>query len=108
MEASKGREEPSAAPSRFIEMRLESGGFNQIVYWSATIVGQPDGTSTIRVVRQEPLEEKPGQIFEGQLTKPATKKLWQEAKRVSVWTLPKTNYQETMTDDCYHLGELCV
>jgi len=100
--------EASAAPSRFIEMRLESGGFNQIIYWSATVVGQPDGTSTIRVVRQEPLEEKPGQIFEGQLAKPATKKIWQEAKRVSVWTLPKTNYHETMTDDCYHLGELCV
>jgi len=75
-----------------------------VVFWSVTVGGKEDGTSTIRVTRQEPLEEKPGQAFDGTLNKPATKKLWKEAKRVSMWTLPKTNYNENMSDDCYHLG----
>merc|ERR1712070_586635 len=34
----------------------------------------------------------------------AAKRLWKEVKRVAVWTLPRTDYAQNLSDDCYHLG----
>eukprot|EP01087_Luapelamoeba_hula_P010846 TRINITY_DN2891_c0_g1_i2.p1 TRINITY_DN2891_c0_g1~~TRINITY_DN2891_c0_g1_i2.p1 ORF type:complete len:211 (-),score=31.30 TRINITY_DN2891_c0_g1_i2:63-674(-) len=42
--------------------------------------------------------------YEGVLSGEVSKRLWKDARRVNVWTLPSTNYHTTASDDCYHLG----
>ncbi|ELR16135.1 uncharacterized protein ACA1_177430 [Acanthamoeba castellanii str. Neff] len=52
----------------------------------------------------DPLDDAPTQTYESKLSKAAAKRLWKEVKRVAVWTLPRTDYAQNLSDDCYHLG----
>ncbi|KAL6054125.1 hypothetical protein QOT17_006116 [Balamuthia mandrillaris] len=97
-------EEEEEVPTKRIELRVESGGFANMVYWRVHIWELKDGNTSITVKRQEPLGLQAPQVFKGKLSKAAARKLWKAAKEQSVWGLPKTNYKEDLCDDCYHLG----
>jgi hypothetical protein len=43
-------------------------------------------------------------LHQSKLSKAAAKRLWKEVKRVAVWNLPRTDYSQNLSDDCYHLG----
>jgi len=85
-------------------LKIESGGFRNIVHWGAEVVEQSDGASRVKVTRQEPLDAEPNKVWEGTLNKKNTRKFWNEARKVTLCALPRTDYISTMSDDCYHLG----
>jgi hypothetical protein len=86
------------------ESRAYLGAFHNFPFWATTIKMNENKTASIHVIKQEPLDKEPTQTYEGQLSKTAAKIVWREAARVSLWTLARTDYASTMSDDCYHLG----
>jgi len=103
---------------RRVALRVETGGHGNTVVWGAEVryadPSSKDETSSssssssrrasLSVVRQDPLDEAPSQTYQGKLSQAELKRLWKDLKQASLWTLPRTDYLQTLSDDCYHLG----
>lgn len=97
-----------------IKPRAESGGFSSTLYWATEIIVQSDGHASVVTIMDKDEEgtNSDGEKVlmrrrvkhEGRLSAKQQKRLFAEADKRNLWSLPRTNYLVDMSDDCYHLG----
>ena len=89
-----------------IVLRIEKGGYSKAVFWSLEVrLNEETRETKCTVTKTEPLERpEDTKTWSGILSKNEAKRIWKSLKTHSIYTLPRTDYNSNLSDDCYHLG----